>query len=168
SVSATRVLYWARAAGLSMVRAATCACRPGRFLMSASSVSMARFCGPDALFIVAPDIKAVRSAAASWLVARSIALRLAWLAGVGAARYSSASRRSAWIRPSKLPVGWPVAFFSVLARARLMAFLAEMLVAKTYRPNSDSRGTRARSRILLRTDRRGQVMGASMRSKTEL
>jgi hypothetical protein len=64
-------------------------------------------------------------------------------------------------RPSKLPVGWPVAFFSVLARVRLMAFLAVMLVVKTYRPNSDSRGTRARSRILLRTDRRRQVMGVA-------
>src|SRR5260370_151000 len=63
------------------------------------------------------------------------------------------------MRPSKLPVGWPVAFLSVSARARLMAFLAVMLVAKTYSPKRDSRGTRARSRILLRTDRRRQVMG---------
>src|SRR5580704_12594441 len=61
--------------------------------------------------------------------------------------------------PSNLPVGRPVAFFSVSARARLMAFLAVTLVVKTYSPNSDSRGTRARSRILLRTDRIRHVMG---------
>ncbi len=137
--------------------------------MPASSVSMASFCGAEALFMVAPDISVLRSAAAWWPVTCSIAISLAWFAGVGAARYSTASRRSTWISPSKVPVGWPVAFFSVSARARLMAFLAVTLVVKTYSPNSDSRGTRARSRILLRTDRRRHVMAiASEGSGMEL
>ena len=152
-----------------MVRAATWYCRAGRPFIEASSVSMARACGADALFMVALDIRALRKAADSRPTCCSIAVSLAWFSGVGAARYSTASRRSAWIIPSKVPVGWPVACFSVSARARLMAFLAVMLVPKTYSPNSDSRGTRARSRIRFRTDRIRQVMAiASSGSEREL
>src|SRR6516225_307701 len=122
------VLKAAIAAGRLMVRAATWSCRAGRPFIAASSVSMALAWGSDALFIVAPDISVARKAAAWRPTCCSTAASLAWFSGVGAARYSTASRRSAWIIPSKVPVGWPVAFFSVFARARLMAVLAVMLV----------------------------------------
>ena len=51
--------------GWPMLRAATWSCRAGRPFMAASSVWMARSCGADALFMVAPDIRAPRRAVAS-------------------------------------------------------------------------------------------------------
>ncbi len=86
SPSSTRVLKAAIAAGRLMVRAATWSCRAGRPFIAASSVSMARACGADALFMVAPDIRAPRKAVASWPTCCSTAVSLAWFSGVGAAR----------------------------------------------------------------------------------
>lgn len=67
----------------------------------------------------------------------------------------------------KFPAGTAVAFFSVLVRDRLMAFLPVRANAKMYKPISDSTGTRTSSRIFWRMDRRRNPMAQASAGRTE-
>jgi hypothetical protein len=130
SAAWTVALYVAKARDLGMIWAAICERRLGRPAASRRRAAMACFSTGDALFRVVPESRARRRAATAALVRVSWSSSLARFAPVGADRYTIASVRSlsSWAR--KAPVGSPVAFFTVLALARLTASLAVVLTAK--------------------------------------
>src|ERR1039457_5007927 len=136
------LLYSLNARVLVMICAAICERRAGSPAASARWGLMAAFSAADAVLLVGR------------------------VGQTGRGGEPSASARSVSSPLRNIPAGTPVAFLRVLARARLIAFPAVMLVAKIYSPMRDSTGTRMRRKILWRMDRRRKPM-AALASKCE-